>query len=144
MCRARAAQPVCAAVLGWQARGAGILACTTVAWTGRRPYFWLSPAPRVRSPGGPGAPRFSARLVGIVMVAAVATAVVGMRRPGAAARGHIRSGMRRAGRPGALGGGCRVTEDARGSGEAIRGPIDASQIPRFADPPTFALLPRRD
>src|SRR5262249_8602466 len=54
------------------------------------------------------------------------------------------SGMRRAGRPGALGGGCRVTEDARGSGEAIRGPIDASQIPRFAGPPTFALLPRRD
>src|SRR5690348_17632594 len=41
-------------------------------------------------------------------------------------------------------GGCRVTEDAEESGEAIRGPIDASQIPRYAGPPTFALLPRRD
>jgi agmatinase len=29
-------------------------------------------------------------------------------------------------------------------GEAIRGPIDASRTPRFAGPPTFALLPRRD
>jgi len=37
-----------------------------------------------------------------------------------------------------------VTEDAEESGEAIRGPIDASQIPRYAGPPTFALLPRRD
>jgi agmatinase len=27
---------------------------------------------------------------------------------------------------------------------AVRGPIDASRIPRFAGPPTFALLPRRD
>jgi agmatinase len=27
---------------------------------------------------------------------------------------------------------------------AVRGPIDASQTPRFAGPPTFALLPRRD
>ena len=27
---------------------------------------------------------------------------------------------------------------------AERGPIDASRIPRFAGPPTFALLPRRD
>src|SRR6266550_5855832 len=41
-------------------------------------------------------------------------------------------------------GGCGVTEDAEESGEAIRGPIDASQIPRYAGPPTFALLPRRD
>jgi agmatinase len=31
-----------------------------------------------------------------------------------------------------------------GAGEPVRGPIDASQIPRFAGPPTFALLPRRD
>src|SRR5207245_795849 len=28
-------------------------------------------------------------------------------------------------------------------GEAIRGPIDASRIPRYAGPPTFALLPWR-
>src|SRR5215471_21473758 len=41
-------------------------------------------------------------------------------------------------------GGCGVTEDAEESGEAKRGPIDASQIPRYAGPPTFALLPRRD
>jgi agmatinase len=27
---------------------------------------------------------------------------------------------------------------------AVRGPIDASRTPRFAGPPTFALLPRRD
>ena len=32
------------------------------------------------------------------------------------------------------------TEDAPGE----RGPIDASRTPRFAGPPTFALLPRRD
>lgn len=31
-----------------------------------------------------------------------------------------------------------------GSGPAERGPIDASRTPRFAGPPTFALLPRRD
>ena len=37
-----------------------------------------------------------------------------------------------------------MTEDAEESSEAIRGPIDASQIPRYAGPPTFALLPRRD
>jgi agmatinase len=37
-----------------------------------------------------------------------------------------------------------VTEHAEGPGEPIRGPIDASQIPRYAGPPTFALLPRRD
>ena len=30
------------------------------------------------------------------------------------------------------------------TGEPIRGPIDASKIPRYAGPPTFALLPRRD
>jgi hypothetical protein len=29
-------------------------------------------------------------------------------------------------------------------GGAERGPIDASRTPRFAGPPTFALLPRRD
>lgn len=29
-------------------------------------------------------------------------------------------------------------------GEPVRGPVDASRIPRFAGPPTFALLPRRD
>jgi guanidinobutyrase / D-arginase len=29
-------------------------------------------------------------------------------------------------------------------GPAVRGPIDASRTPRFAGPPTFALLPRRD
>ena len=27
---------------------------------------------------------------------------------------------------------------------AVRGPVDTTQIPRFAGPPTFALLPRRD
>jgi len=42
-----------------------------------------------------------------------------------------------AGRRGAL----RGTEGKR---EAERGPIDASRTPRFAGPPTFALLPRRD
>jgi agmatinase len=31
-----------------------------------------------------------------------------------------------------------------GSDPAARGPIDASRTPRFAGPPTFALLPRRD
>jgi len=31
-----------------------------------------------------------------------------------------------------------------GTPGAERGPIDASRIPRFAGPPTFALLPRRD
>jgi agmatinase len=31
-----------------------------------------------------------------------------------------------------------------GSGPEVRGPIDASRTPRFAGPPTFALLPRRD
>ena len=30
------------------------------------------------------------------------------------------------------------------TGEPIRGPIDTTRIPRFAGPPTFALLPRRD
>jgi len=30
------------------------------------------------------------------------------------------------------------------TGEPIRGPIDATKTPRFAGPPTFALLPRRD
>jgi agmatinase len=34
------------------------------------------------------------------------------------------------------------TEDEPGGAE--RGPIDASRTPRFAGPPTFALLPRRD
>jgi agmatinase len=29
-------------------------------------------------------------------------------------------------------------------GEPVRGPMDASRTPRFAGPPTFALLPRRD
>src|SRR6516162_6421631 len=33
------------------------------------------------------------------------------------------------------------TEDKPG---AERGPMDASRTPRFAGPPTFALLPRRD
>ncbi|MGH3154175.1 MAG: arginase family protein, partial [Streptosporangiaceae bacterium] len=28
--------------------------------------------------------------------------------------------------------------------EPIRGPIDTTKTPRFAGPPTFALLPRRD
>ena len=38
------------------------------------------------------------------------------------------------------------TEAGSGAGasRAIRGPIDASRTPRFAGPPTFALLPRRD
>jgi agmatinase len=31
-----------------------------------------------------------------------------------------------------------------GAGHAERGPMDASRTPRFAGPPTFALLPRRD
>ncbi len=31
-----------------------------------------------------------------------------------------------------------------GDDQAIRGPMDASRTPRFAGPPTFALLPRRD
>jgi agmatinase len=30
------------------------------------------------------------------------------------------------------------------TGEPIRGPIDTTRTPRFAGPPTFALLPRRD
>jgi len=30
------------------------------------------------------------------------------------------------------------------TGEPIRGPIDTTKTPRFAGPPTFALLPRRD
>ncbi len=30
------------------------------------------------------------------------------------------------------------------TGEPVRGPIDATKTPRFAGPPTFALLPRRD
>lgn len=30
------------------------------------------------------------------------------------------------------------------TGGAIRGPMDATRTPRFAGPPTFALLPRRD
>lgn len=37
------------------------------------------------------------------------------------------------------------TEDLPGgAGRAERGPVDASRTPRFAGPPTFALLPRRD
>ena len=39
------------------------------------------------------------------------------------------------------------TEDTPGvtaRGVTARGPIDASRTPRFAGPPTFALLPRRD
>ena len=37
------------------------------------------------------------------------------------------------------------TEDLPGgAGRAERGPMDASRTPRFAGPPTFALLPRRD
>src|SRR5215472_752302 len=39
--------------------------------------------------------------------------------------------------------GRRVTEPGDGPGETIRGPIDASRTPRFAGPPTFALLPWR-
>ena len=34
--------------------------------------------------------------------------------------------------------------DTEGKPGAERGPIDASRTPRFAGPPTFALLPRRD
>ena len=37
-----------------------------------------------------------------------------------------------------------MTETGNEPGGAPRGPIDASRIPRFAGPPTFALLPRRD
>jgi len=37
-----------------------------------------------------------------------------------------------------------LTETGNEPGGAPRGPIDASRIPRFAGPPTFALLPRRD
>ena len=36
-----------------------------------------------------------------------------------------------------------MTEPGDGTGEAVRGPIDASRIPRYAGPPTFALLPWR-
>jgi agmatinase len=36
-----------------------------------------------------------------------------------------------------------VTDGDQAPG-GVRGPIDASRIPRFAGPPTFALLPRRD
>ena len=43
---------------------------------------------------------FWAWILGIVLVAAVATAIVYMRRPGALQRGHVRSGRHRAGRPG--------------------------------------------
>jgi agmatinase len=38
----------------------------------------------------------------------------------------------------------RVTDPGERRHDAVRGPIDASRIPRFAGPPTFALLPRRD
>src|SRR5256886_11807220 len=43
-------------------------------------------------------------------------------------------------------GGWEVGSTGTGSepGGAERGPIDASRTPRFAGPPTFALLPRRD
>ena len=34
--------------------------------------------------------------------------------------------------------------DSERSREPVRGPMDASRTPRFAGPPTFALLPRRD
>jgi agmatinase len=34
--------------------------------------------------------------------------------------------------------------DSEQSREPVRGPMDASRTPRFAGPPTFALLPRRD
>ena len=37
-----------------------------------------------------------------------------------------------------------MTGNDREPGRAERGPIDASRTPRFAGPPTFALLPRRD
>jgi agmatinase len=36
-----------------------------------------------------------------------------------------------------------MSDSAAAGGETIRGPIDASRIPRFAGPPTFALLPWR-
>jgi agmatinase len=41
-------------------------------------------------------------------------------------------------------GGVRLTGTEDEPGGAERGPIDASRTPRFAGPPTFALLPRRD
>jgi agmatinase len=44
--------------------------------------------------------------------------------------------------PGGRGVGSTDTGGERGGAE--RGPIDASRTPRFAGPPTFALLPRRD
>jgi len=34
--------------------------------------------------------------------------------------------------------------DSKQPREPVRGPMDASRTPRFAGPPTFALLPRRD
>jgi agmatinase len=34
--------------------------------------------------------------------------------------------------------------DSEQAREPVRGPMDASRTPRFAGPPTFALLPRRD
>jgi agmatinase len=37
-----------------------------------------------------------------------------------------------------------VTDPPGGSAGPIRGPMDARRTPRFAGPPTFALLPRRD
>ncbi len=37
-----------------------------------------------------------------------------------------------------------MTDTGSEPGGAARGPIDASRTPRFAGPPTFALLPRRD
>jgi len=40
--------------------------------------------------------------------------------------------------------GWRVTGTEGDPGRAVRGPIDASRTPRFAGPPTFALLPRRE
>jgi hypothetical protein len=43
---------------------------------------------------------FWAWILGIVLVAAVATAVFYLRGPGALPRGHVRSGIHRAGRPG--------------------------------------------
>src|SRR6516164_9042125 len=39
---------------------------------------------------------------------------------------------------------CRLTGTEGNQPGAERGPIDASRTPRFAGPPTFALLPRRD
>lgn len=36
-----------------------------------------------------------------------------------------------------------MTEGRDGPGEAVRGPVDGTRIPRFAGPPTFALLPWR-